>query len=685
MKNNLFRLSGTKAALALATAASLLGLVFFTVPVGADVDPRSCTDNGGGISLGAFRSDGVTSIGAADNVVDGEAIKYKATLSALAAPNCAFQGGTWSLTTPDGVVHALGAVPKIGGLGVASLTSSPVDYTVVHANEVALVITATTNYGGGISHATPGDTTPGPVLQASKQITVIHPSTVTSITSSSPTVVFGGSVSLTVTEQNNGDAALTSPSVVVDNGVGTLTAPPTSGDTGGDGILGAGETWVWTVSSGVINSNTTFTATGHGTDSLGSDITWCADPQAPPQGARCDQEEQDAVLVTVVQPLQVVKTATTTYDQLWTWTIDKRADQTNLNLADGELFTVHYDVSVNSSSSVINATVSGTITITNPGGNPTANITNVTDALSIGGSATVTCPGGLSQTLAAGASLVCTYSKNLGAANTDQTNTATVTTSGSVPGNSSNVAVVDFTSPANIIDECIDVSDTNVGVLGTVCSGDAPYVYHYSKTFGKDTTPPADVPLVCGQNSHLNTASFITNDTQTRGSDDWTVNANVNCFVGCTLTQGYWKTHNNSFKGGAPTDDNWNNITPLAELSGFFTTVNSYPVAGLNIITAPFTWFSVFQTSPAGNAYYNLAHQYMAAKLNILNGAAAPASVTSAISSAETFFTAYTPAAFNSLGKKSPVRAQVIGWATTLGSFNEGLIGPGHCDEQNPI
>src|ERR671911_475978 len=56
------------------------------------------------------------------------------------------------------------------------------------------------------------------------------------------------------------------------------------------------------------------------------------------------------------------------------------------------------------------------------------------------------------------------------------------------------------------------------------------------------------------------------------------------------------------------------------------------------------SWYQVFWTAPAGNAYYNLAHQYMAARLNVLDGASAPSSVTDAIASATTLFQTYTPA-----------------------------------------
>src|SRR6185369_15459644 len=124
MKHNplLVRIARAGAALSFA-AATTLGLLFTALPAGADVDPAACTDNGGGISVAAFRADGVTNIGVG-TVTDGEAIKYQATLSALGGTNCAFEGGTWTLTTPDGVSHGLGAIPRIGGTGVSSLASA---------------------------------------------------------------------------------------------------------------------------------------------------------------------------------------------------------------------------------------------------------------------------------------------------------------------------------------------------------------------------------------------------------------------------------------------------------------------------------------------------------------------------------------------------------------------------------
>lgn len=136
--------------------------------------------------------------------------------------------------------------------------------------------------------------------------------------------------------------------------------------------------------------------------------------------------------------------------------------------------------------------------------------------------------------------------------------------------------------------------------------------------------------------------------------------------AGCSLTQGYWKTHNNSFRGGAKADPAWQLVGPLAEGETFFLSGK--------------TWFQVFNTPVGGNAYYNLAHQYMAAALNVLNGTSAPAEVTAALASAKTLFETYTPAQIAALRGNAAPRPLFISLAGTLGSYNEGDIGPGHCD-----
>ncbi len=108
-----------------------------------------------------------------------------------------------------------------------------------------------------------------------------HPSTVVNIMSSATSTMASSTVTLTVTEQNDGDVPLTSPSVVVTSGSSTLytlVSPPTSGDNG-NGILDVGETWSWTVNNVAVNSTMTFVATGHGLDPSQTDITYPLDPQ----------------------------------------------------------------------------------------------------------------------------------------------------------------------------------------------------------------------------------------------------------------------------------------------------------------------------------------------------------------------------------------------------------------------
>ena len=130
---------------------------------------------------------------------------------------------------------------------------------------------------------------------------------------------------------------------------------------------------------------------------------------------------------------------------------------------------------------------------------------------------------------------------------------------------------------------------------------------------------------------------------------------------GCTLTQGYWKTHS-SYGPAGPSDPIWA-LVGGPDAPFFFS--------GLS-------WYNLFWTPPAGgNAYIQLAHQYMAAKLNILSGATPTGAVSAAITAAETFFNnaANTPSTVLTKTQQQTLR----GYASTLGSFNEGDIGPGHC------
>jgi hypothetical protein len=83
----------------------------------------------------------------------------------------------------------------------------------------------------------------------------------------------------------------------------------------------------------------------------------------------------------------------------------------------------------------------------------------------------------------------------------------------------------------------------------------------------------------------------------------------------------------------------------------------------------------IFKTPTRGDATYILAVQLIAAKLNILNGADGSA-VTSTISAADAWLVN------NPLGShpSGPARQVGINLARILDNYNNGLIGPGHCD-----
>lgn len=128
--------------------------------------------------------------------------------------------------------------------------------------------------------------------------------------------------------------------------------------------------------------------------------------------------------------------------------------------------------------------------------------------------------------------------------------------------------------------------------------------------------------------------------------------------VGCTLTQGYWKTH--AKIGSKKYDETWNQIGgPNAD---FFNSGKSY--------------IKVLWTAPKkGNAYYILAHQYIAAKLNQLNGASIPTEVKNAFDRATELFDASSSDTIGNTNRKEWIKLSEI-----LDDYNNGLSGPGHCE-----
>jgi hypothetical protein len=126
----------------------------------------------------------------------------------------------------------------------------------------------------------------------------------------------------------------------------------------------------------------------------------------------------------------------------------------------------------------------------------------------------------------------------------------------------------------------------------------------------------------------------------------------------CTFTQGYWKTH-----GPIPTGNN----------------SNEWPVTSLTLGTVSYSdleLLAIFNQPAAGNGLIALAHQLIAAKLNIAAGADG-SDVAGAIVAADALIGGLVVPPVGA-GSLAPSATSAL--TATLMNYNEGLTGPGHCE-----
>jgi len=309
---------------------------------------------------------------------------------------------------------------------------------------------------------------------------------------------------------------------------------------------------------------------------------------------------------------------------------------------------VNYTVSVDASFQE-EWSVSGHITVQNTGSQETV-ITGIDDKVSgIVTPVALACPVVFPYALAAGETLTCDYSLTL-PDGSDRVNTVTVLLD--TGDELAATADIHFEAPV-IVDDCVGVIDTYAGALGVVCSSDVPATFSYSRWVG-----PYDV---CGDDSVDNVASFTASDSGATGSDSWSVSVDVTC-PACTLAHGYWKTH--SSHGPAPCDDTWAQLPNGAD-TPFYLSGQTY--------------YEVLWTPARGKVYYILAKAYIAAALNLMNSAASTPEVNETLVWATEFFKNETPS--SKLPK--PQRSEAATAAMILDYYNNGLIGPGRCSEED--
>jgi hypothetical protein len=171
--------------------------------------------------------------------------------------------------------------------------------------------------------------------------------------------------------------------------------------------------------------------------------------------------------------------------------------------------------------------------------------------------------------------------------------------------------------------------------------------------------------LICGETYAIRSFAHATSSLQ-RSAFSGTVLCSTNpCDdpAGCTYTQGFWKTHNPQQCG-----DGGNAALCLAWPVGSLTlgTV-SYDVAAL---------LAIFGKPAAGNGLVSLAHQLIAAKLNLANGAD-DSDIADTISAADALINALVVPPLGS-GSLAPSASSAL--TSALTAYNEGASGPGHCD-----
>jgi hypothetical protein len=163
------------------------------------------------------------------------------------------------------------------------------------------------------------------------------------------------------------------------------------------------------------------------------------------------------------------------------------------------------------------------------------------------------------------------------------------------------------------------------------------------------TSPCSGSPLLCNTAYVFRVSAAASNVDQRSNTITC---ATLPCVVSsCTYSQGYWRTH----------PDAW----PVISLT-------------LGTVTYQASELMAMLENPArGNGLVILAHQLIAAKLNIANGAD-PSAAQQAVTDADNMIGALV---VPPIGNGYLAPAQTGDLTETLTEYNEGTIGPGHCND----
>ncbi len=357
------------------------------------------------------------------------------------------------------------------------------------------------------------------------------------------------------------------------------------------------------------------------------------------------------------------KTATGFWTKYFDWTIDKSVDPTSiLDLGQGETATVNYTIETVRTHAKDLYGVYGKICVTNLGSDATIGLA-ISDSVQTrlsGGPYTDYATRAVSTkkhpVLSPGEQWCYNY-KVLFTPVPDALyrNVARV----AVSNGAGTEAFADFTLPVSpkAVDTSAKVSDVLFCPPGFSCTpatvgpwtitGTATIVY---------ATDITNISAECGTAYVLRNTASLKEKGHTRTDSTEVVITTKPCTPpppsGCTLTQGYWKTH-----------------------------PEAWPVTALMLGTVSYTQAELLQIldQPVqGNGLVSLAHQLIATKLNSLNGASVPTSVANAMTDADTLIDGLV---VPPIGSGSLPPADTSGITSTLDGYNNGLAegGPQHC------
>ena len=241
----------------------------------------------------------------------------------------------------------------------------------------------------------------------------------------------------------------------------------------------------------------------------------------------------------------------------------------------------------------------------------------------------------------------------------------------------------DFTIPATAtittkdakatVTDRMDQACANVfpAIICTGAGGFQPVVLTQTTTYIGAATVDFYNYVICGQEFRItNHAKIVESGPYPPGVEPESDDASATIVVktgecppqpanpGCTLTQGYWKNH----------------AWPVHPMWGPSTLATWPDILNYKFFDTTIEWPDVLNVEPRGDAYFILAHQYIAASLNQQNGAYVPEVVRQALVDAFDYFS-LRPAE-----RAAVDRSKLIALATVLDQYNNGQLGVPHCD-----